>query len=324
VRIAVTGATGFLGGRVVAEALARGHEVVALGRDVSRGAALAKSGARFYRCDLADAATMRRRFEGADAVVHSAALSSPWGTRKAFEAANVVGTRNVVQAADRSGVRRLVHVSTPSIYFEFTDRLGIREDDPLPKPVNEYARTKLLAETEAAAFGGELFVLRPRGIFGPGDTTILPRLLAAARKGGLPLLRGGNALVDLTYVDVVADAVIRAVEAPAEARGTYNVTNGKPVAVKWLVERVTSCLGVKFLWKPAPVSLTIAAARGLELAARIDPRKPEPRVTAYGVGLLAYSQTLDISAARDRLGWTPGIPIDEALDRTILALRHAP
>src|SRR5690606_3825206 len=117
------------------------------------------------------------------------ALSSPGGKYSDFYNSNVIGTRNIVEGSRRHQVGRLIYVSTPSLYFDYTDRWNLSESAPLPrKPVNAYAATKRRAEEEvepAFAAGLPVITIRPRAIFGPGDQTILPRLLLANQKGRL-------------------------------------------------------------------------------------------------------------------------------------------
>lgn len=317
-RIAVTGATGFLGRRVVEQAAQRGHQVVATGRGIT-GPGDFGGRANFMRCDLADAEGLARVFDGCEAIVHSAALSSDWGPDSAFERTNVEGTRNVVAAAERAGVRRLVHVSSTSVYFAFEDRLNLAEGAPLPRPVNAYARTKRAAEEVARGFGGEVFVARPRGLFGPGDPHLLPRLLKVAERRPLPLLRGGGAKVDITDISVAADAMLAMAEADASTAGTYNVSHGEPIEIRALVERLFSGLKREVRWRAMPAPVVLGGARLLELLARTSGRPP--LVTAYALGLFAFSQTLDLTNIGQRLGWKPALGRDEAIERTIAASR---
>ena len=121
VRVLITGATGFLGG-AVAERLARAHEVVATGRNRAVGARLEALGVVFEPADLCDRSRVLSIAEGADAVVHCAALSSPWGPSEAFERANVVATESILDACLEHAVPRLVHISTPSVYMGAGDR----------------------------------------------------------------------------------------------------------------------------------------------------------------------------------------------------------
>lgn len=145
-RLAITGATGFLGSNLCRLAMGAGHTVsAALGTDRRAGADLLARDLPFERVALSDVAGMRAAFRKADVVVHCAAKSDQWGPRRAFHDVNIVGTANVVEACRAAGVARLVHISSSSVYFAFRDRLGIREGEPLPRPVNEYARSKALS-----------------------------------------------------------------------------------------------------------------------------------------------------------------------------------
>lgn len=298
----------------------RGFRVVATGRDVSKaphgpGAALS-----FIPADLANIEDVERLAAGAghvDAVVHSAALSAPWGSKAAFHAANVAATANMVSLARRKQARRFVHISTPSIYFRFRDQLDVRETAALPRPVNEYARTKRTAEqlvTQEAEL--EVFVLRPRGLYGVRDTALLPRLIRAARRRPLPLLRDGRAVTDVTHVDDAVEAIIAALTAERSAAGIYNVSGGAPLRLVEVIDRACALSGFTARWRPTPVGAALAAARAMEWGCAGLPGRPEPPVTAYGIGVLAFSQTLNIEAARGELDWSPKISFDEGLERT--------
>ncbi|GLS22304.1 3-beta hydroxysteroid dehydrogenase [Labrys miyagiensis] len=317
-KIAITGATGFAGRNLVRLAAERGHEVVATARGIT-GPGDFQGQARFLQADLGDEAALRATFAGCDAVIHLAALSAPWGRTSDFERVNVAGTRHVVRAAEAAGIGRLVHVSSSSVYFAFEDHLDLREDATLPPPVNAYAATKRASEDEAWRFSGTVFIARPRAIFGPGDTQLLPRFLAAARRGPLPLLRGGRAMTDLTFVDTHSHALLAMAEAPAELAGTYNVSQGEPVVLRDMVERLLGGLGVPVRWRSLPAPLAFAGAHLLETLCRLDPKGREPPVTVYGLGLLSYSLTLNLRQMRQKLDWRPPIGLDEALERTIRA-----
>lgn len=325
-RTFVTGATGCLGGAFVRRCMADGIPVTASGRDPIAGQVLTSMGIRFVPAELTDAAALDRALAGHDVVVHCGGLSSAWGPRPAFFAANVEGTRNVVAAAQRQGVRRLVFISTPSLYFDFTDRFNVAEDAPLARrPVNHYAASKLAAERivrDAAKGGLPAVILRPRAIVGPGDGALLPRLLRVASRGHLPLVDGGRAVIDLTYVDNVADALLSAVTADADIDGrTYNITNGEPAQVATLMRRIVQALRLRVRFVAVPFRLAYLAAWSLEAAANLRPGRPEPPLTRYAVGVLGKTQTLCIDAARRDLGYRPRIPLSEGIERTAAALR---
>lgn len=330
-RIVVTGATGFLGG-AVARRLRGGHpgvEVLGTGRDPVRAAALAADGVDFRRVDLRDAAAVRDLMAGAGAVVHAAALSSPWGPPADFVAANVDATEHVARACVAAGVPRLVHVSTPGIYHDGRPRRGIREDDPLPvRAVNAYAASKREAEQRVLAAtrdtGTVALMLRPRAIFGPGDTSLLPRIADALRRRRLPRIGAGDCIVDITYIDNAVDAVLLALDAPATCHGrAYNISNDAPVHIWDVIDRLAAALDVPAPRVRVPAAAARAAAGLLEHMHRLARRPGEPALLRYGVELLSVDMTLDISRARAELGYAPRIGLDEALERTFRELAGA-
>ncbi|UVK53487.1 NAD(P)-dependent oxidoreductase [Mesorhizobium sp. AR02] len=325
-RVLVTGASGFLGGHVVARLAAAGTPVVAQGRDTRRSAALEAAGHTVMRRDLSQPfdAKSDAGFGEIDAIVHCAALSSPFGRLADFEAANVTATRNLVDFARQLGVQRFVQISTPSVCFAFRDQLCVTEKSPLPDPVNHYARTKRQGEdiVLAAADIGPV-VLRPRGIYGAGDRALLPRLLQAARRP-LPLFRDGQARIDLTHVDDVVDAVFAALSAGSAAEGQiFNISGGEVLAVRHIADSACARAGLQTRWRKTPLAPAMLAAGVMEAVALLLPRRPEPPVTRYGLGLFAYAQSLDISKARRILGWTPKVPFEDGLDRTFARGREA-
>jgi nucleoside-diphosphate-sugar epimerase len=321
----VTGGTGFLGGRLAQLLAERGWDITATGRDLKKGASLQKKGIRFIPADLRDIDAVRSLCRGQETVFHCGALSSPWGSYKQFYEHNYTGTEHVVDACIRREVRRLVHVSTPNIYFNYRDRFNIHEDDPLPtKPANPYAATKLIAEKAVRAGMREglgAIIVRPRGIFGPGDTTILPRLIQANEQGGIPLIRGGQALLDMTYVDNVAEGLLQAALASNSALGmAYNLTNGEPVRLIDAIQQLFELLEKPLRIRPIPYPAASLLGGCLELSSHITGK--EPRLTRSTVGLLSFSQTLDIRRAKELLGYQPSVPMEEGLRRFSLWWRE--
>lgn len=314
----VTGATGFLGQHVCMRLSRMGWKVTGLGRNESAGAKLEEQGIRFVRADLRDEESVVRACAGQEAVFHCGALSSPWGPYRDFEAANVDGTRHVAAGCLKHDVRRLIHISTPSIYFDNRDRLDIRENDPLPvKPVNAYAATKLLAERvvfQAFEDGLPGLILRPRAIFGPLDRTLLPRLMRANESQGVPLINGGDALLDLTYVDNVVDAMLLGWGAPQGALGqAYNITNGEPAMLRDVLKELFAGMGTPLRTRNVPYPVAYGAAAFMEWSHRLLPALGEPALTRYSIGVLARSQTLDIALAREKLGFAPRVGLSEGL-----------
>lgn len=314
----VTGATGFLGRHTIRRLVGLGWEVCGQGRNPEIGKQLEHEGAEFLTGDLRDRETADRACRGMDVVFHCAALSSPWGKYRDFYTCNVEATSHIVEGCKRHGVMRLIHISTPSVYSSQQHRFGIKESDPLPvKPANAYAATKLIAERvveQASRDGLTAFMLRPRAIFGPMDNALFPRLLAANKAKGVPLMNDGSAMIDLTCAQNVIDAMLLCSEAPLSASGrAYNITNGDPVMFRELLDKLFSLLDIPLHTRRLPYAAVYAAAGMMERIHRLLPFLGEPLVTRYSAAALGISQTLDISQAREKLGYNPRVTIDEGL-----------
>jgi nucleoside-diphosphate-sugar epimerase len=312
--VLVTGATGFLGKAVLRRL---GPNGVGQGRDSAQCAALAAEGLKVVQWGLPGPALNCPKLKQVDAIVHCAGLSSPFGREDAFHQANVLGTRSVLDFARTRGVKRFVFISSPSIYFTLGDQLDVSEDMPLPTPFTFYAKSKIAAEklVNAATDLGPI-ILRPRGIYGPGDNALLPRLLKAASTRPLPRFRHGRARIDLTFIDDVVEAVLSALNAQQALEGqAFNISGGEVLPISRIVEAACARTGIVPRWRKMPLTPALFAARMAETVAlmRSDPR--EPIMTRYGLGLFAFEQSLDISRARDALGWIPQVRFADGLER---------
>ncbi len=321
----VTGGTGFLGKALSLRLQKNGFDVTVLGRNPEICRELEANNLHVIRADFKDKNTIWDACQNQDYVFHCGALSSPWGKYQHFYATNVIGTQHIIQGCLTYKVTRLIHVSTPSIYFDFRDKYNISENDPLPqKAVNFYAKTKLLAENEidlAYQQGLGVITIRPRGIFGPGDTSIIPRLIKAHNTMPLPLFKAGKTLIDITYIDNVVEALIACVNAPDIALGKkFNITNDEPMYFIDLIEKLFSKIGVKLQTRSMNYNLAQAAVWGLEHFYKVFLTNKEPPLTGYTLGLLAYAQTLNISAAKNILGYKPKISIEEGLENYAASL----
>lgn len=322
-KVLVTGATGFLGKRVCLDLINRGDTVRAIGRNKEIGKELEAMGCEFIAADLRDKEIMLNACEGMDGVVHSGALSSPWGDYQDFHSINVVGTANIIAGCEQHGIKRFVHISTPSVYFNFKDRFNVKETDPVADPAPSlYTKTKLMAEklTHAAYERGlSTITLRPRGLFGPGDTTLIPRLINAHEKGRLPIIGDGSTTLDITYIDNVSLAVLNSLDAPASCSGQkYNITNGEPIKLWETVDWILTQVGRKFEPKKIPFFLIYVITGLSEFFSKHFLNNREPTLTRYTAGLLAKSQTLDISKARTQLGYNPKVSMRDGLNRTLV------
>ena len=315
--VLVTGATGFLGKYLVEELTSNGYEVTAQGRNEKRLNELRDNYAvHTLACSLDDIASKEI---GVDYVIHAAALSTVWGKWEDFYNSNVTGTQNVIDFCRRNKVKKLVHVSTPSVYTEKKDRYDIKEEQFNDKnKLNFYIRTKLMAEElihKANEEGLPCVIIRPRGLFGIGDTSIIPRLIKANRTIGIPLLNEGRNVVDITCVENVALALRLAVESECDAGKTYNITNGEPTEFKKILEELFVQIGEETRYKKLPVGLLYFVSSVLEGVYKLFHIYKEPSLTRYTVLTLGYSQTLNIDKAKADLHYEPKMTLSEGIKK---------
>ena len=210
-------------------------------------------------------------------------------------------------------------MSSPSIYAAPRDQIAIKESDaPQENNLNNYIRSKLASEKLFKDYPDvPSIILRPRGLFGIGDTSILPRVLELSQKIGIPLIGDGRQLMDMTCVENVALAIRLALEAPQASGEVYNITNGEPRAFKDLIEETLGGIGYPITYRKVPVPLISVIASSLEFLYKILKLKGEPALTRYTYDLLRYSQTLDISKAERDLGYRPQISISEGIEQYV-------
>lgn len=316
-KVLVTGATGFLGKYLVRQLLEQGYKVYALGRNKEAGAELEEEGAIFCEGDFTDKYACARFFKGMDYVIHAGALSTVWGKWEDFQNTNVIGTRNVCALCRKFGIKRMVYISSPSIYSGKKDRYKIKEKDYNPKnQLNYYIRSKILAEKIIRKYHeNDLYTvtIRPRGLIGVGDTSLIPRILKANDKIGIPLFNEGKNFVDVTCVENVAHACLLALEAKDISGEVFNITNGEPMQFKEILLMFLDSIHKKPHYLKLPFHLVYGIASLLEAVYRRFGLKGEPALTKYTVCTLAFSQTLDISKAKIKLGYRPIISLEEGI-----------
>jgi nucleoside-diphosphate-sugar epimerase len=327
-KIIITGAAGFVGGRLTKQLAATGmYEVVATSRRTDRKHELESAGCTFIAGDLLSNDFCVQLTHDADIVVHCAALSSVWGSYYDFYDANVITTKNMLDASTQNGISRFIFISTPSIYFDFTDRFNVSENDPLAeKLVNPYASTKFIAEHIVLGRNSDrikTIALRPRAIIGAEDTVIFPRIIRAYTDGRLKIIGNGNTLGDLTAVSNVIEAVHCCIRANDAAMGqAYNISDGTPVLLWPTINHILKELGYAPITKKISAGLVLTIASIIEGTAKLFNAKKEPSITKYGIGVLAKSLTMDISKAKNTLNYKPVQTTEEAVNEFITWYRN--
>ncbi|MDL5350907.1 NAD-dependent epimerase/dehydratase family protein [Microbacterium sp. zg-YB36] len=313
--VAITGASGYLGRAVAAELVAAGHEVRALQRRPSR-----VDGVTDVLGSVTDPKAVARVVDGAEGVVHLAAKVSLAGDPAEFHEVNVEGTRALLDAAERAGVSRFVQVSSPSVAHAGTALAGVGAEPASPVHARgEYARTK--AEAELIALDRDspamrVVAVRPHLVWGPGDTQLVGRIVDRARRGRLPLLDGGRALIDSTYIDNAATGIVAALHRADEAHGrAFVITNGEPRPVGELLAGICLASGVTPPRWSVPSGLARAAGSLIERAWALRPGVDEPPMTRFLAEQLSTAHWFDQRETRRALAWAPSVSIDEGLRR---------
>lgn len=326
-RVLVTGASGMLGGAVADLLANRGDDVTVMQRRPAGGLH------REVLRDVRDPVAVETAVRGQDAVLHLAAKVDVVGPWREYEAVNIEGTRNVLAAMRRAGVPRLVHVSSPSVAHVGRSLVGAGTGPADPERARgHYARSKAAAERLALAADDDstaVTAVRPHLVWGPTDTQLVGRIVTRARQGRLAMVGSGTVLVDSTYVDNAATAVVAALDRIEVARGAaLVVTNGEPRPVGELIAGICRAHDVP----PPRLHVPFGAAWGLgalvEGVAAASARLPgvspitQPPLTRFLAEQLATAHWFDQRHSRQVLAWRPHVTIDEGLAR--LARHPAP
>lgn len=313
--VLVTGASGFLGRAVAAHLVASGHRVRTLQRRPS-----GVEGAADILGSITAPGDVTRAMDGVEGVVHLAAKVSLTGARDEFDEVNVEGTTALLDAAEQAGASRFVQVSSPSVAYAGAALAGVGAEpaDPL-RARGDYARTKAKAELIALARNSpslHVVAVRPHLVWGPGDTQLIARIVDRARAGRLPLLNGGTALIDTTYIDNAASGIAAALERAEDAGGrAYVLTNGEPRPVGDLLAGICLAAGVKPPRLSIPAWLGRTAGSVIERAWAIKPGADEPPMTRFLAEQLSTAHWFDQRDTRRALAWAPTVSIDEGLRR---------
>ncbi|HEV7401013.1 MAG TPA: NAD-dependent epimerase/dehydratase family protein [Solirubrobacterales bacterium] len=280
----VTGGSGFIGGKLVQRLVAEGHPVRALARSDAAAERVAALGAEPVRGELGDRASLAAGAAGCDVAFHLAAHLGEWGPWEDFERGNVEGTQNALAACAEAGVKRFVHCGTEAALMAGEPLVGVDETAPLrPDSRAPYPATKAKAEQSVRAAsrdGFETVVVRPRFVWGKGDTTLLPGMVETVEAGRFAWVGGGRNVTDTAHVDNVVAGLILAVE-KGRAGEAYFVTDGEPVVFREFVSAMLRTQGVEPPDRSLPAWIAAPMARVCELAWKVLPLKGDPPMTRF-------------------------------------------
>jgi nucleoside-diphosphate-sugar epimerase len=313
----VTGATGFTGSHLALSLARAGRQVRALVRDHARAGELAAAGVELVAGDIRDADALRRATAGVSVVYNIAALYRQAGLpRETYRAVNATAAGAIVEAAAGAGARRVVQCSTVGVHGD-VEHPPANEDAPL-KPGDVYQETKLegerLAQDASRRTGIPVTIVRPSGIYGPGDRRLL-KLFRGVARGRFPMLGSGKIYYHLTYIDDLVEGFRLCGEHPAAANRTYILAGGEVTTLNELVDLVADVAGTKPPRVHLPVWPVWIAGAVCELVC--GPFGLEPPLYRRRVDFFTKSRAFDIGRARQEIGYAPRVSLRDGIARTL-------
>jgi nucleoside-diphosphate-sugar epimerase len=321
----VTGASGFLGGRVAQMLHQLGEEVVVLARPSSDVRHLSSTPVRVVRGDLSDRAALQEAVQQVTIIFHCAACSTDWAPWQTYLEANVTGTQNLLSAAQQApGLHRFLHVSTTDIYGY--PQVPCSEEHPFTDAGLPYNQTK--GRAEAAVWkahqedGIPITIIRPATIYGPRGKDFTEKIATMLRQRLMATVDCGTAPGGFTYVDSVVQAMLDAAASPHTVGQAYNIAGGTGATWKQYATLFAKQLGVKPPWIDLSFIAAMTLARFFETVCSL-PLGGRPLLTRHAVYLLGRNQEFPIAKAKSGFGFSPNISLEEGIDRSVVWLKGA-
>ncbi|MCR9142465.1 MAG: NAD-dependent epimerase/dehydratase family protein [bacterium] len=313
-KIFLTGASGFVGGAIAAE-LSKRHEVVAMSRSEKSDPTIAALGATPVRSELG--AVDPEQLRGVDVVIHCAAYVDQWGRREDFMRVTVEGTRQLLDAARRAGVQRFIHMGTEAALFAGQPMIEIDESYPYPaKHRYLYPESKAMAEqlVLAANLAGvfETLSLRPRLVWGPGDKTVLPEVLAMIERGAFMWMDQGRHRTSTVHISNLVAATELALT-KGDGGKTYFITDDETTTFREFLTSLVQTRGVTPPAKSIPGKIARALSVLVEGVWTILRLRKEPPLTRFAAAIMSAECTIRIDRAKSELGYAPVISVAEGL-----------
>lgn len=311
-KVAVTGAGGYLGRALVYRLLASGFEPLAIVKKESDVGEYEGRGIGSISCDLSREDDYTGLLDGCKALVHCAVLRRDYGRWEDFKKTNIDMTRLVMTCALNEKLEKVIHISTASVYGNDRSHYGTDEEaDYGERVVDHYTRSKIEADKIVSGFMENKnlpgVILRPGYIWGPGDQTIIPFIVKGLRSRRLMLVEDGENLLSLTFIDNVVEAIMLALKKKEATGRIFNITDGSKVTSRRFVKDIMSALGIDLNLKTIPYPMIYSMAYLLERFYGALRKSTPPLYTRFAARFLKYSAIFDISRAIYDLGYQPKI-----------------
>jgi dihydroflavonol-4-reductase len=319
-RVAVTGATGFVGGALVRALVTQGHEVVALARATSHREHLAQLDISWEMGDVLDRVSLRGKFDGMDWLIHAAGMLGEAGVpERVYSQLHEQGTNNVLAEAENAGVARILYVSSPGVLGPIS---GLPADETAPlAPSNPYERSKAAAEQLVQVYvkaGLPVIIARPEFIYGPWDVHVLG-LFKAVQDGKFFYIDGGKHVCHPTFIDDAVIGMLLALE-----KGTvgeiFHVTGPEPVTFHELGETIAAELGASPPKLNMPKVAAMLGASALEVVSKVAGKRPP--LSRTGVAFFSEDRCFSWHKAQTELGYVPQFDLKSGVAETVAWYRE--
>jgi nucleoside-diphosphate-sugar epimerase len=325
-RALVTGASGFLGGRLAQMLAERGIPTRILAREKSKLEHLSGYAIEVMRADLVESPALTNAMKDVSHVFHCAGCSTDWAPQETYYAANVTGTQALLLAARHAGnIDRFLHISTTDVYGY--PKVACDESHPLTYAGLPYNETKCLGEAavwEASEKTGlPVTILRPATIYGPRGSAFVTDIVKLLREGSMALFDSGRVRGGFCYVDNVADAMIAAAMSPDTIGRAYNIADATNATWKQYVFALADGMNLKRPWLNLPSSLAMPLGRAMESAYRVLPLPGRPLLTRHAVLLCSRDQEYPVARAKQDFGFAPAVDFAEGMRRSVAWAKSA-
>lgn len=329
-KVAVTGATGLVGGHLVQHLADNNYEVIAIGRSKEKLSHFQSPNIEIRIADIEDQEAVSKAISGADVVVHSAATVDPYGSRESIFATNVGGTKKILEAAKAQNVKHFLYVSSLSVITGQGDLYNVDETEPL-KPCGEsYADSKVeaertvMAESENPQSKMKVTSLRPGFIYGPGERAWMPRLINSIATGKAMLIDGGKKETNVIYVENLSRAITSAILNEKAYGQVYNLTDGQKISKKELFDAIADGLGLPRVKKVVPgvaAKLFCEVVSSVAPMMGVDTQRKLARFSRAAFRLAGVNQGFSIAKAERELNYVDRVPFQTGISKTLVTFK---
>lgn len=286
---------------------------------------LRQRGVAVYSGDVRVPGSLARPVQGADAVLHLAAMMDVWRPIGDYQAVNVTGTENVGRAVLAAGVRRFVHMSSSSVYGMALGRPADESfplapfPDPYPitKAAGDSAVQRMIAEDHLPAV-----IIRPDQIFGPGDHLHFGRMAGRLRSGRGIVVGSGENAMPFVYITDVVQGLLLALDCDHAVGQAYNISGDRPLTQQQFLDAIAYDIGARPPRIHIPYRILYAAGYLAERLAMVTPSRSHPPITRLGVAFFGTDNRYATGKARRELGYSPQVELRDGVQMTAMWYRQ--